>query len=79
MTNLTFISTSKVDFGIPNVDERARSDRHRFSVTETITRSTFLSLATVDVGPCLGLFNVDPVDLNLATHDWMKLMTVNDY
>lgn len=79
MTNLTFISTSKVDFGIPNVDERARSDRRRFSVTETITRSTFLSLATVGVGPCLGLFNVDPVDLNLATHDWMKLMTVNDY
>lgn len=55
--NLEFfcIITYKMDLVIPNIDECTRSTKWEFSVTESITRSTFSSVTTVGLGSALAL------------------------
>lgn len=43
------------------------NDKSGFSIIETMTRSTLLCVATVDIGPGPELFNGDAVAPNFAT------------
>lgn len=61
------IITCKPNFEIPNIDEAARSIKLEFSVTKALIYLTFSSVATVDRGPGLDLFDIAPVAPNFAT------------